>query len=312
MKLFAFLSQRLLIAIVSMFLVASATFFLMKAVPGDPFLDDQGMTNEVHTMLRRQYGLDDPLLTQYFRFLAATTSFDFGISLKYPSQRVADIICQGFPISASIGLAALAIALPLGAILGSLSAFKQHGTGHFAASLAVILGVSLPSFVIAAMLQFAFAIYFPLFPVARWGSCAHMVLPALALAVGPACYITRLLRASIADIASSPYVYIAKSKGLHPVRILAHHILHNAFLPLFGYLGPMITNILVGSFVVERVFGIPGLGQWFINSVMNRDYPLIMGLTLFYSLLLIVNHALIEVAVTLLYPRQRAVVACKI
>jgi oligopeptide transport system permease protein len=300
-----FLVKRCLLSLLTIFAIATATFALMKAVPGDPFQDEKGIPAECIENLRKFYGLDDPLHIQYFRYVKSIFSLDFGPSLKYPAQSVNSIISSSFPISALLGFEALVIALPVGIALGSISAFR-HKKLEDGISMAIsVLGISVPSFVVASLLQFIFAMYFPIFPIARSGTFMHTVLPALALALGPVCMITRLLRASILEVLSQPYIHTAYAKGLSSSYVLFTHVLRNAFLPILSYLGPVTTNILVGSFIVERVFAIPGLGQWFVNGVLNRDYPVIGGLTLFYSMLLLGIHTLIDIGNQLLDPRIR-------
>lgn len=306
-----FLFRRFLLAIVTIFLVASASFFLMRAIPGDPFSDEQSTSEASITAMRSYYGLNDPLHTQYLRYIGQIFRFDFGPSLKYPSQTVNQIISGGFPISAMIGAEALIIAIPLGMLLGSLAALYNRGfSGAGLASLS-IFGVSVPSFVLATSFQFLFAIYFPLFPVARFGTFSHSVLPAFSLAVGPACYIARLLRASILDVQNLPYIQTARLKGLSESRIMITHVWKNALIPILAYLGPVTTNILVGSFVVERIFGIPGLGQWFVNGVINRDYPVIGGLTVFYSMLLLCIHSGIDIITSFFNPGAKILLEAK-
>jgi len=292
-----------LVCAVTILLIATVTFALMKLAPGDPFQDEKGVPAECLAQLRHFYGLDDPLPVQYMRYLKSIFSFQFGPSLKYPSQTVNEIILQSFPISLLLGLEALFVSIPCGMIMGILSSVRHHKIEDSMSSLVAVIGLSVPSFVIASTLQFTFAFYFPLFPVARWGTFSHTVLPALALALGPASMISRLLRASILEIKNQPYIHMARTKGLASPHIFSFHILKNSCLPILSYLGPVATNILVGSFIVERVFAIPGLGQWFVNSVMNRDYPVIGGLTLFYSLLLLGIHTLIDLINSCLDPR---------
>ncbi len=301
-KIGLFLIRRLFIAILAVFALASATFFLTRLIPGDPFAEEQTMLPETLAALRHHYGLDDPLFVQYIRYLKGIATLDLGPSLKYPSETVNQIIINGFPLSATLGLEALLLAIPLGLLLGSFAARYSRGWANVGAVSITVFGVSVPSFVLATSLQFLFAIYFPLFPVARWGSFWHTVLPATALAIGPACFIGRLLRASMLEVFSMQYIQTARMKGLPESKILCIHVWKNAILPVISYLGPVTTNVLVGSFIVERVFGIPGLGQWFVNSVINRDYPVIGGLTLLYSALLIAVHTAIDLLVALLHP----------
>jgi oligopeptide transport system permease protein len=298
-----FLFIRLIISFVTIFLIATVTFMLMKSIPGDPFQDEQGIPEECLQKMRQFYGLEDPLLVQYFRYIQSIFLFDFGFSLKYPAQHVNTIIFESFPISALLGFEALCLAIPLGLILGTLSAlFVRRGIDSLTRIFAV-LALSIPSFVLAALLQYIFAFRLSLFPIARIGTFAHTVLPALTLSLGPMAMISRLLRASTLETLSQQYIHTAFAKGLKKSRILTIHVLKNACLPVLSYLGPVTTNVLVGSFIVERVFAIPGLGQWFVNGVLNRDYPVIGALTIFYSIILIGVHTVIDLLNTILDPR---------
>lgn len=303
----SFLFRRFILSVVTVFIVATATFFLMKSIPGDPFAEEmQSCSKESIEALRRHHGLDDPLHVQYTRYVKQIFTLDFGRSLKYPSQTVNQIIAGGFPISATIGIEALLLALPFGIAIGSLAALSKRRSLDLSWLTITIFGVSVPSFVVATSLQFLFAIYIPIFPVARWGTFSHTVLPAIALAIGPCCFIARLLRANILEILGSQYIQTARLKGLSEFRIMTVHVLKNAIIPIVSYLGPVTANVLVGSFVIERVFGIPGLGQWFVNGIINRDYPVIGGLTLFYSALLITVHTIIDIITALLNPAAKA------
>ncbi len=280
--------------LVTVLLALTMTFILMKAIPGDPFQDEQGVPEEVLVNVRKHWGLEDPLIVQYGRFLRSALTLDFGPSLKYQEHTVREIIIQGAPISFRLGVQALILALPLGIFIGAFMAALHGGISSAIATLVSSLGVSMPTFVAAASLQFFLAISIPIFPVARWGDFAHTVLPTLALAIGPAFHISRLMKASLLDVYTQPYIWTARMKGLNEFQVLTKHALKNALLPLLPYIGPMAANILVGSFVVERVFAIPGLGQWFVNSVLNRDYPLIGAMTLLYSIILLVLHILVD------------------
>jgi len=279
---------------VSLITLITVCFFLMHVLPGDPFQDEQGVPEEVMQAIRHKWGLDKPLYLQYAAYLHQLAQGDLGPSMRYPSETVVGIISNGFPISAQLGLQALFLALLIGIPLGTLSARYANNRLDISTTIGSTLGISVPSFVIAASLQLLFALYWPIFPVARWGSFQHTILPSIALAVSPMCATIRMMRASTLDSLSKEWVITARMKGLSEWRILLFHVIPNSILPIIHYLGPITANLLVGSFVVERVFGIPGLGQWFVNSVMTRDYPVIAGLTLFYSIILFSMHSFIE------------------
>lgn len=289
---------------ISLWVLITLCFFLIHIIPGDPFQDEQGIPAEVLWTLKRNWGLDQPLSVQYFSYVKNLLHGDLGVSMRYPSESVGNIIARGFPISCLLGFQALCFALPLGILLGGLSAYYANKRFDVTTTLGATLGISVPSFVIAAFLQLLLGIFLPLFPVARSESFWHTILPSFALSVGPMCSIMRLMRANVLDILSREWIMTARMKGLSEGQVLLHHVVPNAFLPVIHYIGPTIANLLVGSFVVERVFGIPGLGQWFVNGVISRDYAVISGLTLFYGLILFFVHSFINFITIFFDPRM--------
>lgn len=289
--------------IIAIFVLMSMTFFLMKAIPGDPFEEEQALPKEIHDSLRRHYGLDQPLYKQYFQYLISIMRGDLGPSFRYKDRTVNDVIRQGFPTSALLGIEALLLALSTGLLLGSWAAFRENKWQDRLAMFVITIAIAVPSFVLATLLQYLLTLKFPLFPSARWGTLSHTVLPAISLAALPAAFIARLIRSNMLEVLQSDYIKTAKAKGLSSGAILRKHVLRNAFLPVLTYLGPLTANILVGSFVVEKIFNIPGLGQWLVNSVGNRDYTMIMGLTLFYSLILMGTILIVDIVYRLLDPR---------
>lgn len=293
--------QYLFSTLVSLFILVSVCFILMHAIPGDPFQDEQGIPEEVIAQLKERFGLDKPIYQQYGSYILKLFQLDFGTSIRYSSQSVQDIIVNGFPISMRLGLQAMSLAIPLGIALGLFWAWytarprkKEFSCTDTLFSIFSTLLISTPNFVIAALLQFSFAIWLPLFPVARWGSGMHTILPTVALAIGPIAMITRIAKARATEIAQEEWILMARMKGLSELNITFRHILPHVAIPIFSYLGPIVTNLLVGSFAIERVFGIPGLGQWFVNSILTRDYPVISGLILFYAILLFSCHLMID------------------
>lgn len=284
--MFSYLIRKSLAFLCSLFIIVSLTFFLMKLVPGDPFSEEQALRRDMQESLHQQYGLHKPLMEQYGDYLYKLLQGQLGHSFKYPGRSVTSIIRESFPISAWLGLQAFCMALFFGIAFGTLAALKPHFWQDRTILILTTAGLSVPSFILATLLQYSFAIYFPLLPLARWGTFAQTILPSLALSAAPMAFIARLTRAGLLEVLQSDYIKLARAKGL-PFRYwLWQHGLRNALLPVLSYLGPLLANVLVGSFVIEKIFSIPGLGQWFVNSVANRDYSLIMGLTLFYSLIL--------------------------
>ncbi len=299
-----YLCKKALILFTSLFFVLTGTFFLMKLVPGDPFLDDR-ITEEVLQALRAYYGLDQPLWIQYVKYVKGFLNFDFGLSLIYHGRPVAQLISHGFPVSAQLGLQALLVAVPSGILLGTWAAMQRSGWQDNVAMVISTLGIAVPNFVFASLLQYFVGLKLHLLPVARWGSFDHTILPTLALAALPTAFIARLTRSNMVDVLQQDFIRTAMAKGLPLFRIAIKHGLRNALLPVVSYLGPVSAQILTGSFVVERIFAIPGLGDWLIHSIHNRDYPVIMGITIFYSAFLMISIFLSDIAYSLLDPRVK-------
>lgn len=277
----------------------------MKLVPGDPFSEEQSLRRDMHESLSKQHGLHRPLLIQYYDYLTHLLKGQLGTSFKYPGRTVNHIIQESFPISAQLGFQAFCMALLFGICFGTLSALNSYLWQDRLILILTTIGISIPSFILAALLQYGLAIYFPLFPLARWGSFAQTILPSLALSAAPMAFIARLTRTGLIEVLQTDYIKLARAKGLPVNYWLWRHALRNALLPVVSYLGPLLANVLVGSFVIEKIFSIPGLGQWFVNSVANRDYSLIMGLTLFYSLILLGAVFLVDLLYGIWDPRIR-------
>lgn len=293
----------ILIRILTLWVIVSLTFFLMQILPGDPFQAEQALPKEVHETLRKHYGLENPVSEQYWRYLKGILKWDLGPSLIYKDRTVNDIINEGFPVSAKLGLEALFLALAAGILFGTLGALYKGKYQDRCVLLIGAVGVSMPSFILASMLQYSLGFKLNLFPIAQWGTFMHTVLPAVSLAALPTAFIARMIRSNLCEVLEQEYIKTARSKGIGEGRILLVHAMRNALLPVVSYFGPLAANVLVGSFVVEKIFAIPGLGQWFINSVSNRDYPVIMGLTVFYSLILLCMVLLVDVVYRFLDPR---------
>lgn len=298
-----FLVKKFLILLISIFCVATGTFFLMHLVPGDPFIGDKIIPEEVLRSLYAHYGLDQPLLVQYGKYLNNLLHGDLGVSIVYTGRPVGQFIKEGLPISMAIGLQALCLAIPLGICLGTWAAMKRSQWQDNLAMILSTIFVSVPNFVLSSLLQYLFAIKLQWLPVARWGSIEHMVLPTIALAALPTAYIARLTRSNMVEVLQQDYIRTALAKGLPLFQIALRHGLRNAILPVISYLGPVMSSILTGSFMVERIFAIPGLGQWMIHSINGRDYPMILGLTVFFSTFLMVMVFFVDIVYSLLDPR---------
>jgi oligopeptide transport system permease protein len=279
------------------------TFFLMKSIPGDPFIQEQEIPKEILTSLYKHYGLDQPLYVQYLKYLKGFFTFDLGPSYIYQGRTVNQIINDGFFVSMTIGLQALVISVFFGITFGSLAALKKNRWPDTLSILIAIIGISLPNFLLATLLQYFFAIKLKLLPVARWGSFAHTILPSIALAAMPLAFIARLTRNNMIEVLEQDYIKTAYAKGLNHIQVIVGHGLRNALIPVISYLGPITTYVLTGSFVIEKIFGIPGLGQWLIHSISNRDYTVIMGLTVFFSILLMSIVLLTDIIIAFVDPR---------
>lgn len=275
----------------------------MHAIPGDPFIGDRVIPPEVLKSLYAYFGLDQPLWVQYVKYIKGLLHGELGPSIVYQGRSVNQFIAEGFPISARLGVQALLVAIPSGVLLGTWAAMRR---GKWQDSMAMIIstiGVSVPNFVLSPLLQFVFSIKLHLLPVARWGGFEYTILPTLALAALPTAFIARLTRSNMVEVLQQDYIKTALAKGLPLFLISMRHGLRNALLPVITYLGPVTSQILTGSFMIEKIFAIPGLGTWMIHSINGRDYPMIMGLTVFFSSLLMISMFLVDVIYTLLDPR---------
>jgi oligopeptide transport system permease protein len=272
---------------VTFWLLLTLTFVLIRVIPGDPFADEQSLPQEIHKGLRETYGLDLPWYKQYVKYIIAVFTWDFGPSFKYKNRTVSQIIGEGFPVSLILGLESLSFALGMGVFIGVISAYYQRKLPDHIAIILTTLGLSIPSFILASLFQYIFAIKLGYFPVARWGSFIQTILPALSLAALPTAFIARMVKSNMLEVMNKDYIRSARAKGISELKIIYHHAMKNILLPLLPYFGQMSANILVGSFVIEKIFGIPGLGKWFVTSIINRDYSVIMGITLFYGIILL-------------------------
>jgi len=300
--------RRIVFMIVTLFVIVSATFFLMRLAPGNPFTSEKQLPPEIQANLMAHYGLDQPWYVQYFDYLGKIVQWDFGPSFKYKGQTVNDLIASGFPISLQLGIEALIIAVFFGILLGVYAAMKQNKFGDYISVTIAVFGISVPSFIMAALLQYIFAIKLEWLPVATWESFKHTILPSVALAFMPLAYIARLTRSTMLEVFSNDYIKTAKSKGFSERIIVYRHALRNSLLPVVSYLGPLTANVITGSFVIEKIFGIPGLGAHFVQSITNRDYTVIMGVTAFYSIILLLSILIVDIIYGLIDPRIKVAV----
>jgi ABC-type dipeptide/oligopeptide/nickel transport system permease component len=303
--------KRIFQGLITIWFIATATFAAMHAVPGDPLSNEKATTEAIRKNLEARYGLDRPVFPdQYFIFLGNMAKGDFGLSFTQQNRRVNDIILDAFPVSAQLGVLAVAFAAIGGVLLGAFTALKRNRWPDVTVMLAVILGISVPSFVFAALGQLALvnandALGFTLLPVAGWGELSHMVMPAVVLGLSTLAFLTRLMRSSMLEVLTADYIRTARAKGVSEGGIFWRHALRNASLPVITVLGPAIAAITTGGFVVELVFAIPGLGRAFVEAVQQLDYTLIMGTTVFYGSFLVFMVIVVDLIYGLIDPRVR-------
>lgn len=288
---------------VTLLVIITLTFFLMHSIPGSPFNEERATSEAVQKNLESFYHLDEPLYVQYFIYLKSVATFDFGPSIKKSSQTVNEMLGRGFPVSFELGMITLIVAIFSGILLGIIAALRHNGLIDYLAMTVAVVGISVPNFVMATLLIQQLAVTWEILPVATWTSPKHMILPTLALATGPMAIIARLTRSSMLEVLTQDYIRTAKAKGLSPVKIVFKHALKNALLPVVTILGSLAASILTGTFVIEKIFAIPGMGKYFVESINQRDYPVIMGTTIFYSTVLIVMLFLVDLAYGILDPR---------
>lgn len=296
-------AKRIGLAIVTIWAVATLTFFLMNMVPGGPFLSEKAISPQATAALEAKYGLDKPLFQQYLTYIGGAVHGDFGDSLKQRGRTVTDIILMKFPVSARVGGISVLVALTLGIPLGCIAALKR---GKFLDSLISVVatcGIAVPSFVICTVLLYTFGVNLKVLPTIGLTSWKHYIMPVMALSFYPTAYIMRLMRSSMLDVLGQDYMRTAKAKGVSGFVSLFKHALRNAILPVVTYVGPMLAYTVTGSFVVEKIFTIPGLGGEFIGAINGRDYTLIMGTTIFLATLIIVMNVLVDIVYKIVDPR---------
>jgi len=298
-----YIVKRILLAIVTIWAVATLTFFLMNLVPGGPFLSEKAISPQAQAALEAKYGLDKPMSQRYVNYMTGALHGDFGDSLKQRGRTVMSIISMKFPVSARVGGISVLVALILGIPLGSIAALKRGKAADSVISVIATCGIAVPSFVICTLLMYFFGVKLGLLPTMGLESAKHYVMPVIALSFYPTAYIMRLMRSSMLDVLGQDYMRTARAKGLAGGKILFKHALRNAILPVVTYVGPMLAYTITGSFVVEKIFVIPGLGGEFIKAINGRDYTLIMGTTIFLATLVIVMNVVVDIVYKLVDPR---------
>jgi oligopeptide transport system permease protein len=297
--------RRLLGAIPTLLLIATLAFAMLHAAPGGPFDSEKQMLPEIQKSIEAQYHLDEPLWRQYLRYLGNLAHGDLGPSFQYRDTSVNELIAQGFPVDLAVGGTAILVALLLGGTIGVFAALHRNSWWDHGLMAAAVLGISVPLFVIAPLLILVFAIGLHWLPPGDWGGISHLVLPAAALAFPYTAYIARLMRGSTLEVLGSRFILTARAKGLPLRTIMLRHALRPALLPLVSFLGPALAGVITGSIVIETTFGLPGIGRYFTTGALNRDYTLVMGITILYGALILGLNLLVDLCYAALDPRVR-------
>ncbi|MDR0648999.1 MAG: ABC transporter permease [Synergistaceae bacterium] len=296
--------KRLFISFLTIIALVTVVFFLVRAIPGEPFLSDK-LTPEIRENMLRYYGFDQPLYIQYVKYVKNLLRGDLGVSMHYNGLAVAGIIADSFPYSASLGLRALLLAFFAGIALGVLSALNRGRFLDYFCIIIAIVGVSLPDFVTGYLLQYVFAIKLKLFPIALWRGFKYTVLPTFALSFYTTALLARIMRASMLEVTGQDYVKVARAKGLSEFQIVARHEIRNAILPVITILGPVTAAILTGTFIIESIYAVPGMGKFYVSGIQNLDYSQVLGLTIFYGTFLVMANFVVDIMYGFVDPRIR-------
>ena len=307
--MFVFILRRILETIPVLLCVAAMTFFMCRLAPGGPFDDDKQVTAEVREQLNKQFNLDKPLYVQFYQYLVNLPKLQ---SFKYPNRTVGDIIKQKFPVSFKLGFFAITIALGIGVLFGVIASLKPDSFIDYIPSSLAMIGICLPTFVMGAILMYIFALKLKLLPATGWGGFdgdaifhADMILPSLTLGLFYAAYISRLTRGGMLDILTQDYIRTAKAKGASGLRVIVKHAMRGGLLPVISFMGPAVAGLIAGSFVIETIFNIPGLGKDFVQSAFNRDYTLVLGVVMFYATLIVLLNLVVDILQVTLNPKLK-------
>jgi oligopeptide transport system permease protein len=289
----------------TLLILIALAFFMIRAAPGGPFDSERNLPPEIEANLRAAYHLDEPLIAQFGRYLGGLARGDFGPSFQYKDFTVTELIASGFPVSLRLGGLAMLLAVVVGVAIGTLAALRHNGPADRIAMAVAMTGISIPNFVMAPLLILVFAIYLGWLPAGGLGegSPSHLVLPVIALALPQIAYISRLTRGSMIEVLNSPFIRTARAKGLPERKVVLGHALKPALLPVVSYLGPATAAVITGSVVIEQIFGVPGLGRYFVQGALNRDYTLVMGVVVFYGILIIAFNFIVDLIYAWLDPR---------
>jgi oligopeptide transport system permease protein len=298
--------RRIFYMIITLWVIVTATFFLMKLLPGDPFGDAvMKLTPENYEILKAQYGLDKPEWQQYLKYMGNVAQGNLGVSYQMPGRSVVSVISHTFKASLELGIESLILAIAIGLALGTYAALKHNKFGDYSAMFIAIAGISIPSFVVAPLLSLYIGVKLHWLPPGLWNGPEHRIMPAIALSFGTIAILARMMRASMLEVSNQDYIKTAKSKGLSTRSVVRNHMIRNAILPVVTIIGPIAVNVITGTLVVETVFAIPGLGSQFVTSIVSNDYTLITGLTIFYATILVVVVFLTDIAYGFIDPRIR-------
>jgi len=286
-----------------LFVIVSLSFFLMRLAPGGPFDQERALPEQVRANIEARYHLNEPLWRQYLQYLGAVARGDLGPSFRYPDRSVNELLGLGFPVSLTLGLCALAVALSLGGMAGVLAGLRRNSPFDYFTMSFALFGISVPNFVLGPILMLLFALWLRWLPVAGWGTWRHLVLPSVTLGMFYAAYVARLTRAGMLEVIHQDFIRTARAKGLREAAVVLRHALPGAVLPVVTYLGPASAAVLTGSVVVETIFSIPGVGRYFVSGALNRDYTMVLGTVVFYSVLLLAFNLVVDILYAYLDPR---------
>ncbi|MDR4937474.1 ABC transporter permease [Rossellomorea marisflavi] len=299
--------KRIVYMIITLLIIATATFFLMKLLPGTPLTNQERLSPQQQQIILDKYGLNDPLPVQYVTYMTNLVQGDLGLSFQYDNRPVSQMIGDRIGPSAILGFQAMVLGTIIGLIIGIIAAIRQNTWVDYGSTFLAVLGISIPSFVFAALLQYYVGVKWEILPVALWGEYKHTILPTLALTVGVVATIARYMRTEMIEILNTDYILLAKAKGTTNTNVIVKHGVRNAMIPIITILGPMTVGIMTGTMVIEQIFAVPGLGEQFVRSINTNDYTVIMGVTLFYSVLLVAVIFLVDILYGIIDPRIRLV-----
>jgi len=298
-----YILKRLMYILLALFVIVTATFFLLRLAPGNPFASERNFPPQIEEKLNETYGLNNPWYIQYKDYLIDAATFDFGESMKYKARSTNDMIAEGFPVSLTLGIEAMLLAIGFGVLIGVVAALYHNRFPDYLATTFAVLGISVPSFILAGLMQYFLAYKLQLFPISGWKGFSYSILPALAIAFSHMGFIAKLTRSSMLEQNNSDYVKMARAKGLGKWTVVFRHTLRNALLPVVTYLGPLTAGVVTGSFIVEQIFAVPGLGKHFVQSITNRDYTVVMGTTVFYAIILLFAVFIVDILYSVIDPR---------